>query len=298
MGCNLLDRTQQVKIGNTFSPPGHPDGGVPQGTLLGPKCFLVYINDLETIVPLYKYVDDSTLFEICHRKSESVLQHSVDVAVRWTVHNDMQINSDKSKEVLISFMQDPEFRNTVPRLTIYGNEINNVQHAKRLGVTIFSDLTWNKHVVNIITKAGKRVYMLYQLKRAGIGQHDLVTIHVSVIRPVLEYACPVWHTNLNRHLTESIETVQKRALNCIYPGYEYADILCLTNLQCLKERRDRLCKRYFQKIMETPHRLNYLLPRQRSNTYGVRTFNKYQLPEIRTNRYGHSLMPCGVFHWH
>ena len=117
----LLDRTQQVKIGNKFSPPGHPNGGVPQGTLLGPKCFLVYINDLETPVPLYKYVDDSTLFEICHRKSESVLQHSVDIAARWTVHNDMKINSDKSKEMLISFMQDPEFRNTVPRLTIDGN---------------------------------------------------------------------------------------------------------------------------------------------------------------------------------
>ena len=56
-------------------------------------------------------------------------------------------------------------------------------------------------------------------------QRNLVTIYVSVIRPVLEYACPVWHTNLNRHLTESIETVHKRALTCIYPGNEYADIL-------------------------------------------------------------------------
>ena len=60
-----------------------------------------------------------------------------------------------------------------------------------------SDITWNKHVENIIAKAGKKVYMLYQLKRAGIGQHDLVTIYVSVIRPVLEYACHALHTNLN-----------------------------------------------------------------------------------------------------
>ena len=82
---------------------------------------------------------------------------------------------------------------------------------------------------------------------------------------LIEYACPVWHTNLNRHVTESIETVQKRALKCrpIYPGNEYTDILCLTNLPCLKERLDILCKQYFQKIMETTHRFNYLLPCQR-----------------------------------
>ena len=121
-----MDRTQQVKIGNNFSPPGHPiyKGVVPQGTLLGPKCFLVYINDLETPAPLYKYVDDSMLFEICHRKRESVLQHSVDIATRWTLHKDMKINSDKSKEMLTSFMQDPDFRSTVRRLIIDGNEID------------------------------------------------------------------------------------------------------------------------------------------------------------------------------
>ena len=55
------------KIGNNFSPPGHTKRGVPQGTLLGPKCVLVYIHDLKTPVSFYKYVDDSTLFEICHR---------------------------------------------------------------------------------------------------------------------------------------------------------------------------------------------------------------------------------------
>ena len=56
------------------------------------------------------------------------------------------------------------------------------------------------YVTHIVAKAGKRVYKRYKLKRAGIGQHDIVTIYslyVSIIRPVLEYACPVWHANLN-----------------------------------------------------------------------------------------------------
>ena len=55
-------------------------------------------------------------------------------------------------------------------------QIYNVQHDTLLGITISSDLTCNKHVENIVAKAGKRVYMLYQFTRAGIGQHDLVTI--------------------------------------------------------------------------------------------------------------------------
>ncbi len=54
-------------------------------------------------------------------------------------------------------MQDPEFWSTVPRLIIDGNEIDNVQYTKLLGVTISSDLTWTKHVEYIVAKAGKRV---------------------------------------------------------------------------------------------------------------------------------------------
>ena len=63
-----------------------------------------------------------------------------------------------------------------------------------LGVTVSNDLTWNIHVDNIVSKAGKRFYMLYPLKRGGISQRELVQIYIASIRPVLEYACPVWNT--------------------------------------------------------------------------------------------------------
>ena len=71
----LLDRTQQVKIWKKNHRQGTlHKGGVLHGTLLGSKWFLVYINDLETLATLYKYVDENTLFEICHRNSETVLR--------------------------------------------------------------------------------------------------------------------------------------------------------------------------------------------------------------------------------
>ena len=231
------------KIGNEYSHSGHPNGGVPQGTLSGPKCFLVYINDLRTTLPLYKYVDDSTLFEICDRNDVSVIQESVDIAARWTEQNDMNINSEKSKEIIISFAQDGNFRSTIPNIKIDGRDIAQVCHAKLLGVTISQDLTWNKHVDNIVKKAGKRLYMLYQLKRAGITQKDLVSVYVSVVRPVLEYACPVWHTNLPQYLSDSIEVIQKRALKCIFPGLGYAEILRRVNLDTLNVRRDSICQK-------------------------------------------------------
>ena len=101
-----MRKSSTSKIGNKYSHCGHPNGGVSLRTLSGPKCFLVYINDLRTTVPLCKYVDDSTLFEICDRKGVSVIQESVDIAARWTKQNDMNINSEKSKEIIISLAQD------------------------------------------------------------------------------------------------------------------------------------------------------------------------------------------------
>ena len=159
----LLDRQQQVKIGNIYSRTGSPNGGVSQGNV-----FLLYINDLETHFPLFKYVDDSTLFEICNTNEISEIQESIDKAADWTSMNCMKINSKKSKEMIISFTQDVHFKKCVPNIIIECIPFEVVKHAKLLGVILSDDLTWNMHVDSIVKKAAKRVYILYQLKRAGI----------------------------------------------------------------------------------------------------------------------------------
>ena len=294
MAAFLLNRSQIVKIGKHYSQSGLPNGGVPQGTLSGPKCFLVYINDLETPVHLYKYVDDSTLFEVCERNGVSLMQESVDIAAKWTEENHMKLNKEKSKEMIISFAKNGNFRNTIPNIKIDGMDVEQVDHAKLLGVTISHDLSWNKHVENIVKKAGKRLYMLYQLKRAGISQSDLVTVYLSVVRPVLEYACPVWHTNLQQYLSDNIESIQKRALKCIFRGSSYNEILCNVGLQTLKDRRDCICKKYFNNMKAHTHKLHHLLPDERHVNYETRQSNLYPFPRTRTNIYRNSFIPWGL----
>ena len=143
----------------------YPNGGVPQGTLSGPKDLLVYINDLRTPCYIYKlvvrtpcsmfkYVDDSTIFEICNATSVSVLQQSADIIANWSIDNGMRINTMKTKEIIISFCRDPV---VLPYINIDGAAIERVSQVKVLGVTLSSDLSWNSHVDGIVSKARKRL---------------------------------------------------------------------------------------------------------------------------------------------
>ena len=98
--------------------------------------------------------------------------------------------------------------------------------------------------------------MLYQLKRAGISQLDMVTVYISVVRPVLGYACPVWHTNLHKYISDSIELIQTRALKSTFPGKSYNDILSDIGIRTLREIREVLCMKYFTEIQGSAHTLN------------------------------------------
>ena len=85
---------------------------------LARNVFVLYVNDLESFVPLYKYVDDSTLFEICNTTDLSVMQESIYIAVNWTNNNCRKINSNKSKEMVICFTPDDIFRNSIPIMSL------------------------------------------------------------------------------------------------------------------------------------------------------------------------------------
>ena len=175
----------------------------------------------------------------------------------------MKINSKKSKEMVICFSSDDNVRHSIPSIVIDGNLVGTVEYAKLLGVTKSNDLTWNRHVDCFVRKAAKIVYK-NQLKRTGISQLDMVIVYISVVRPVIEYACPVWHTNLHKYLSDNIELIRNFALKSIFQGKSYHDILNELGLITLMERREVLCLNYFTEIQGSARQLNCLLPSLRN----------------------------------
>jgi len=98
---------------------------------------------------------------------------------------------------------------------------------------ISSDLSWEAHVNYMLGKVAKRMYCIHYLVRAGVLATDIVLVYKSIIRSVLEYACPVWHPGLSAKQSKDIEKIQKRCLRLIYPSLSYTEALSLSGLDKL-----------------------------------------------------------------
>ena len=167
----------------------------------------------------------------------STLQQAADHIHDRSQENYLQLNPTKCKEIHTCFKCTlPSF----PGVSIEGVEFETVSLAKVLGITICSDLKWSAHIDSITTKAAKRLYLLRQLKRAGIAPSHLVLFYCSVIRSVLEYACQVFHCNLPLYLSDEIERIQHHALCIIFPACNYSEGLVKASLPSLYDRRSQL----------------------------------------------------------
>ena len=263
--CSFVrHRRQRVKIGSVMSDWLQMDEGMPQGSYLGPLTFIMLIDKLQTSCMTHKFVDDTTLSEIVAKFATSRMQECCNDLVEQTQEVRMIVNDRKTKEMIIG----PILKDPPPDLLLDNTVVDRVSTFKLLGVHVSNDLKWTEHVRAVTSKASSRLHFLKQLKR-GCTEGDLMYFYISVVCPILEYACPVWHTGLTAAQSDALESVQKHAMRIIYSddnNGDYKTRIIISGVDTLKDRREVLTERFFKRyVLPSSSLLHYLLPDQHDN---------------------------------
>ena len=267
----LEHRSQQVKVGDTLSSIMPCPLGVPQGSVLSPTLFNIHIDDLQDSVPVQldvdtcMYADDCTQDETIKIGHTSNMQVVLNAAKNWADKNKMVLNAKKTKDMWICFKEcipEPDI------LKIEDMDIERVKSFKLLGVWHQNDLKWNKHINEISNKACKRLFCLRECRRANLPTEIGILCYETKIRPLLEYAAPIWG-GFPKYLSDEIENIQERSMRILG--------LPKDTLVSLKERRDKLTVAEFKRIKEdASNPNNKFIPIPLDNNFNLRSFVQYK----------------------
>ena len=205
----LNQRTQSVVLEGEKSDTIPVTSGVPQETVLGPILFLVYINDFNEYLKhstLRLFADDSIIYKQLHSINDARdLQEDLDAAARWEQDWLMCFHPDKCNILSISQKQKP----IQYTYKLHGHSLEKTDSTKYLGVTLQSNLKWDKHINNITSKANQTLNFLRRNLKVN-SQKIKDHAYKALVRPKLEYSSCIWdpsHTNQ----IKQIEKVQRRA---------------------------------------------------------------------------------------
>ena len=195
----LSERSQKVIINNYESSAQNIRYGIPQGIILGPLLFLLYINDL----PLYVdhsmsdlYADDTTI----HFSSNSIsdinikLNEDMEKVQGWCTSNDMVINTMKSKSMIMGSSRKIQYLES--NFNIFYDDVllNDVKYEKLLGITIDNCVSWCQQINNIASKISSRFGLMCRL-RTYLPTEGLIMHYNRYILPLFDYCCTVWGRN-------------------------------------------------------------------------------------------------------
>jgi hypothetical protein len=211
----LNGRTQRVVINGESSPNANITSGVPQGTVLGPLLFLIYINDIPDRVKshLRLFADDSYLYRIINSQQDTIqLQKDLDELIKWENEWSMEFHPDKCKLLRVTNKMNPIHSD----YHMHSQKLSTVDTAKYLGVVLHKKLSWKPHVDAMCKKADKTRGFLQRNLR-GCPQDVKSQCYKTYVRPILEYASVVWDPagEGNQHLRYQVEMVQRRAARSV-----------------------------------------------------------------------------------
>ena len=291
----LTDRKQRVVVNGCTSHESVVLSGVPQGSVLGPLLFLLYINSIQDLklsagTRMMLYADDILLYKPIHSVTDyQQYQSDINTVSIWLKHRHLSINPAKCKYMVVTRKRFSLVQ-TFPPILIESTPIDQVSEMKYLGVTITSDLSWSKHISKISSKARKVAGLVYRKFYKHLATPALLKLYLSTVRPILEYCSSVWDPHLIKDIV-LLERVQRFALRiCLKDWHSDSDtLLQQADLPSLRNRRAflKLCTLYkiinklfvfqgdiihfrsFDHIMQTRSRSSLLIhrPFARTNSF-------------------------------
>jgi hypothetical protein len=217
----LKDRKQRVIIDGQASTWLPVSSGVPQGSILGPLLFLMYINDLpdhlseDTMCGMF--ADDTKIARHIKNPEDSVsLQHDIDAMSNWGDSWGLKFNVKKCKHLPICL----HLSDNTNKYTLNGTILDTVDNMIDLGVTVTNDLKWTDHITTMCKKAEGRLWLIIRT----LGFHSPIiakkTAYIALIRSILEYSSPIWNPKY-KILQKTIEDIQRKATNYILNNERY-----------------------------------------------------------------------------
>ena len=192
----LTNRSQRVVVRGSFSTWTKVTSGVPQGTILGPIVFLIYINDFLNGIssPTKLFADDTKVYRglIDLEKDKQILQSDLDRMTEWTNTWQLHFNSDKCEVMRITHQKDI----SLPDYNLSGKKLKVVNEFKDLGVIMTSNLSWSNQVASSVKKSNRILGLIKRTVGSFTPTSTFTTLYKSLVRPLLEYAAPVWSPHL------------------------------------------------------------------------------------------------------
>ena len=218
----LSVRTQTVVLDNEKSNTVPVTSGVPQGSVLGPILFLIYINDLpdSTMSKVRLFADDTAIYlAVSSLEDAQILQQDLDHLHEWELEWDMEFNPSKCVVIHVTRSRTP-----IPsQYLLHGQVLESVAGSKYLGMEISSNLLFNDHIQNITTSASRSLgFLRRNIRSKNPALREIA--YKTLVRPLVEYLLTVWSPHTDQNI-DKLEMIQRRAARWTLHNYStYASV--------------------------------------------------------------------------
>ena len=283
----LTERWQRTKINKSFSSWIELQGGVPQGSVLGPLLFNIYINDLFFIIEqtdICNYADDNTL-NACDISLNNLLrrlEHDSLLAIEWFQNNYMKLNEGKC-HLLIS-----GYKHEVIWAKVGERKIWESKEKKLLGLNLDSDLTFTSHISKICTKAGQKLAAISRIAKFMSLEKRRILIK-SFFESQFEYCSLSWMFH-SRTLNNRINDLHYRALRLIYreDSMSFNELLKKDGSVTIHHRNIQKLGIEIYKVKNdlSPIIMHEIFPHRNYNGPHIRSQTDFELPHVNSTRKG------------